>query len=84
MKRVKTLAKRWGDRGEEFTAEDLKLHLNLGVSTRTIAKALKKKGKARWGHRMRGRAGTGASAACNCLNGHALRVLKSCLVADLF
>ena len=47
MKRVKALAKRWGDRGEEFTAEDLKLHLNLGVSTRTIAKALKKKGGAK-------------------------------------
>ena len=52
MKRIKALAQRWGDAGEEFTTADIKNHLGLGVSTRTISKALKRKGKARWGHRM--------------------------------
>ena len=49
MKRIKALANRWADDGEDFSCMDIKLHLGLDVCTTTIMNALTADGGVRWG-----------------------------------
>ena len=51
------MAARWGAAGEEYNCEDIRQHLGLDVCLQTIRKALRKRGKARWGRAGEGEGG---------------------------